>query len=482
MLTGPKLNPRQKACSQLSLDIRRPGRAHLIGIGGSGMRALAEVLLGYGWELSGSDLAVNSVGQLSQAGVRFHHGHCGSHVPRRCNLVIHSDAIGADNPELLRAVELGVPLASYFETLGRLMSPTRGLAVAGTHGKSTTTAMAAAILVVAGMDPTVVYGAAPLGRFSGGRPGRGGLTLVEACEYRANFLHLCPTQAVILGIEPDHFDCYHSLEELELAFAQFSQSIPQNGLILARRGCASTERATSRAECRVETFGFDRGANWWAGHLSCRRGRYCFKIARGDRRLADVQLQVPGKHNVLNALAAAALAWENGVGTEKIAQGLERFRGLGRRLEILGDWRGITLIDDYAHHPTEVLAGLRSVRRMYPGRRLWCVFQPHQASRTKHLLDELASSLNNADKVVVSEIFRARESAPTQGEVTAADLAEKIRKLGAGAANVHAPSRIVSHLESELSPGDVLITMGAGDIREICNELIDRFRKNRAAG
>ena len=472
-------SPRDSSPWVLS-DTQRAGRAHLIGIAGAGMRSLAGVLLGWGWQLSGSDLVADSLRPLATAGIRIYRGHAAEHLPAATELVIHSDAIPPGNPELRRAAELGTPTLSYFEMLGRLMSGRRGLAVAGTHGKSTTTAMAAELLVEAGLDPTVVYGAAPLGHHCGGRPGRGGLMLVEACEYRANFLHLAACQAVILGIEPDHFDCYTSLAQLEGAFARFAASVADDGLVLAREGCRSTQRATAALGCRVQTFGFDPRADWSARHLASWGGKYRFGIFRHGRHLGEVRLSVAGRHNVLNALAAAALAWENGVNPDQIARGLGRFRGLRRRLEVVGSWGGIVLVDDYAHHPTEVAAALRTVRRMYPGRRLWCVFQPHRARRTRCLLDELAASLQNADKVVVSEIFRAREPEPACGEVTAGDLAEQVRGLGGQVADVHANDQIVRLLHTDLLPGDVLITMGAGDIRKISNRLIASHRHPKA--
>jgi UDP-N-acetylmuramate--alanine ligase len=252
--------------------------------------------------------------------------------------------------------------------------------------------------------------------------------------------------------------------------------------VLAQAGCRSTERATAGLRCPVETFGFGPLADWSARDLIGRRGRYEFSIAQHGSHVARVRLRVPGRHNVLNALAAAALAWQHGVAPEQIARTLGEFRGIARRLEVLGCWRGVVMIDDYAHHPTEVSASLAAVRRMYPGRRVWCVFQPHQVSRTERLLDELAASLQNADNVVVAEIFRAREPGPTSGEVTAGDLAQAVRSLVGRAADIHSDDGIVRLLETELRPRDVLVTMGAGDIRKVCHGLIDRLREDRAAG
>ena len=473
------------------------------------MRALADVLKGWGWELSGSDLNLDAAYSLAADGVCWYPGHAAEHLPPETEVVVFSDAVPAENPELQRAKELGVPAISYFQMLGRLSAAAHVVAIAGTHGKSTTTAMTAHVLVGAGLDPTVLCGAAPLGATSGGRAGGlprsrhtpcavrdapcafggafdtdrrpsrrhteracyDGLMLVEACEYRANFLHLRPRHAAILGIEPDHFDCYHSLGQLEQAFRQFAESVPKDGFLLVRHDCVATRRATAGLPCRVESFGLCEGADWSARGLTESRGRFGFEIRRLGRPLCEVRLQVPGRHNALNALAAAALCWENGATADQIATGLEGFVGLHRRLELLGEWRGVTLIDDYAHHPTEVTAALAAVRGMFPQSRVWCVFQPHQASRTAQLLDDLAASLQNADRVLVAEIFRAREGDPRPGEITAADLARRAAALGVEVLPGHTNDEIDRILETRLAPGDVLVTLGAGDV---CKRLPSR--------
>ncbi len=438
--------------------------AHLVGVAGSGMRALADVLMGRGWQLSGSDSNAAAIRELAAKNMRVFEGHAAAHLPRETELVIYSDAVPAENPELRQAVERGLPTLSYFQMLGRLTAGCHTVAIAGTHGKSTTTAMTAQVLVEAGRDPTVFCGATPFGASSGGRAGHGGLVLVEACEYRANFLHLRPHHAAILGIEPDHFDCYNSLEQIEFAFRQFAESVPQRGLLLVRHECASTRRATAGLRCRIESFGCSPEADWSARRLAEERGCFSYEIHHRGQRFCEVRLRMPGRHNVLNSLAAAALAWQNRTPAEQIAAGLGRFAGLHRRLEVLGVWQGVTLIDDYAHHPTEVANTLDAVRRMFPRHRVWCVFQPHQVSRTARLLDELAASLQNADRVLVAEIFRAREGSPRPGEVTAADLARKTAAMGVEVLPGHTAAEIVRTLKTKLAPGDVLVTLGAGDV------------------
>lgn len=477
-----------------------PGNAHLLGIAGSGMRALAKVLCGWGWKLTGSDVSSDAIESVDLSAASIRRGHAAENVPADADIVIHSDAVAADNVELRRAAELGIPTATYFQVAGRLMRRARGIAVAGTHGKSTATAMAARILTDANLDPTVLCGAAALGETDGGRAGGSGLMLVEACEYRRNFLHLRPRAAAILGVEPDHFDCYKTPRELEEAFGLFAGSVETDGVLLVRHDCRASRRAAAAAACGVETFGFDecgtrrsrkrlegafQGAarpDWAARILESPAGCYRFQILHRNRPFCDVSLQPPGRHNVLNALAAAALAFHQGVDAGQIACSLAGFRGLCRRMEDLGTWRGVTVLDDYAHHPTEVTAALAAVRQMHPKRRLCCVFQPHQALRTARLLDELAQSLQNVDCLAVADIFRAREGPAQTGQVTAADLADRVGEFGAEVFGSHSMDDIHRELTNHLEPGDVLLTIGAGDIRRIADGYIHRIRENRAAG
>lgn len=446
------------------VDGATPLTVHLVGIAGAGMRSLADVLLGFGWTITGSDLDVESLAALANRGVRLFAGHASAHVSPKTQLLIYSDAVPDENPERRRAAQLGIPAINYVRMLARLGVGRRTIAIAGTHGKSTASAMLAHLLVQAGHDPTVVYGATPLDATSGGRAGRGRTAVVEACEYRQNFLNLHPEQAAILDVESDHFDCYDSPAQLEKAFRQFAKSLPDDGLLVVRRDCPAARRIAAVTHCRKVSFGLVSDADWFATLLAEDHGRYRIKILRFGQPFCDVLLSQPGKHNVLNALAAAVLAYENNLSSEQISHGLASFPGLRRRLELHRFLAATPWVDDYAHHPTEVIAALQTVRQMFPNARLWCAFQPHQASRTARLLDELAIALKTADRIMVAEIFRAREGEPRPGEVSAADLARRAAHLGAIVLPGTTIAEILETLESQLAAGDVFVTLGAGDL------------------
>jgi UDP-N-acetylmuramate--alanine ligase len=448
-----------------SASIGSGRRAHLIGAGGAGMRSLAEVLARDGWQLTGSDAAAGSGSTWNRRVTP------GGGIDRSLDLVIHSDAVPADDRQRDQAAALGVPTISYPVALGRLVAQRRGLAVAGTHGKSTTAAMLARILGAAGADPSFVFGAEYQDASPGGGRGQGEWMIAEACEYRENFRHLRPEMAVLLGIEADHFDYYHSWAQLEGAFTRLVAALPSEGRLLLAADCARARRVARAAACPCETFGLGIAseADWQADVERVVAGRHSFAVRRGGRMLGRIELAVPGRHNVVNALAAIAAAHHAGASWQGIRQGLVTFCGLRRRLETVADRSGMAVIDDYAHLPTEIAASLAAVRQMYPGRRLWCVFQPHQASRTAHLLDELATSLQNADNLVVAEIFRAREGVARPGEVRAADLARRAAGLGAAVVDAHAVDEIRSILERSLKAGDVVVTLGAGDIGNLAH-------------
>ena len=447
---------------------------YFIGLGGSGMRALATVMAGRDGYVRGSERSVSSRRQLCRLGWHVAADADAVQLPPDCQMVVYSDAVPEDHPQRLAARSLRIPQHSYARTLGRWMSQRQGLAVAGTHGKSTITAMAAQILTTAGQDPSFVCGAGPVaGSQTGGQAGAGPVFLAEACEYRKNFLHLHPHAAVVSGIEPDHFETYDTMDQLRQSFSDFVQQIDPRGLLVLRRGCRAAREMKRTARCRVETYGLSGRADWRAVRIAGESGRYVFAIKYRDLLIGRVRLQTPGRHNVLNALAAAALAHCGGARSADITRGLSEFRGLRRRLQPLGTCRGVHLWDDFAHHPTAVAAALLTLREIYPKSRLWCVFQPHQASRTARLMDEFARQLQNADVVAVASIYRAREGRWRQGEPTAADLARAVRAQGTPTLRCHAIEAIQRQLTC--CPGDVLVTLGAGNISRLHHAFTDRI-------
>jgi UDP-N-acetylmuramate--alanine ligase len=472
------------------------------------MRALADVLGGSGWTISGSDLS-----QTADDGPNVLRGHDARHVPPDADLVVASSAIPPENCELVEARRRGIPVVSYAEMLGRLTKSTHAVAVAGTHGKSTIAAMLAEILLAAGRDPTIVIGASPVAASAfrrayphGGRTGTDSVSIVEACEYRRNFLNLSPRVAVIGNIEPDHFDCYASDDELHSAFTSFAARVAGAGELWIHGDCAAsvqaassassprhpipaTTRATSSSSLQPPApgpsprrFGFGPNNDLRAVGLTSHTGCYQFEIQDQSRRIATIRLAVPGRHNVANALAAFAVAYGSlDVTPSAIRRGLEGFRGLSRRLEELPPLAGVRLVDDYAHHPTEVASSLAALREMAPAGRIWCVFQPHQVSRTERLLDQFAASLKMADKVLVTQVFHARESRSVDERLKwGRSLALRAQEWGCDAEFQPDPSEVVRRLaeavnRGELTVNDLVVTMGAGDVGKIVHDLRQRI-------
>ncbi|MCS6963190.1 UDP-N-acetylmuramate--L-alanine ligase [Thermoflexus sp.] len=441
---------------------------HLIGIGGAGLSALATVLHEAGYAVSGCDRSPSPfVDSLRALGVPVHLGHDPAHV-QYAGVVVRSSAVPPDHPEVRAAEELGRPVVKREAVIGALMADRMGIAVAGTHGKTTTTAMLAWIAMAAGRDPSFIVGGLIRGLNRNARAGRGDLFIVEADEYDRMFLGLRPRIAVVTTIEHDHPDCYPTPEAFFDAFVTFVERVPSDGILVACDADPGARRLADRVEAHgraVMRYGWGPPALWWARPMAVDR----FEIYRGDQPIGELTLQVPGHHHGLNALAALAVAEAVGIPPANALEALGRFPGTARRFEVKGEAQGVLVIDDYAHHPGEIRATLRAARARYPRRPIWAVFQPHTYSRTRALLKEFAQAFEDADHVILTPIYAARET-DTLG-VSSQDIVQQMIHPDAR----HFPDfdTAIAYLKEHIRPGDVVLTLGAGDGYRIGERLLD---------
>lgn len=441
---------------------------HLIGIGGAGLSALAMVLHEAGYAVSGCDRSPSPfVDSLRALGVPVHLGHDPAHV-QDAELVVRSSAVPPDHPEVRAAEERGVPVVKREAVIGALMADLMGIAVAGTHGKTTTTAMLAWIAMAAGRDPSFIVGGLIRGLNRNARAGQGDLFIVEADEYDRMFLGLQPRIAVVTTIEHDHPDCYPTPEDFFDAFVMFAERLPSDGILVACDADPGARRLADRVEAHgrsVVRYGWGPPARWWARPMAVDR----FEIYRGDQPIGELKLQVPGHHHGLNALAALAAAEAVGISPANALEALGRFPGTARRFEVKGEVHGVLVIDDYAHHPGEIRATLRAARARYPGRPIWAVFQPHTYSRTRALLKEFAQAFEDADHVILTPIYAARET-DTLG-VSSQDIVRQM--IHPDARHVPDFDAAIAYLKERVQPGDIVLTLGAGDGYRIGEQLLD---------
>ena len=454
-------------------------RVHLIGIAGSGMRALGAMLLSRGADITGSELSGGSaIDKLVKAGAKVSIGQRAENIPDNCELVVYSAAIHDQNPELLSARQRGLEVVKYSAMLGRLMAERTGIAVSGTHGKSTTTAMVAYVLSTTGFEPSFIVGATveQLGGPSG--VGDGPHFVAEACEFDRSFLNLRPHLAAILNIEEDHLDCYADLAAIIEAFKSFSANITPGGILVVNgedRNCAAAVR---QASCEVQTFGMSRGCTWRGVNIVNLKGKVTMDVLYNEKPFCTLTVPLPGLHNAYNSLAAVALLHHAGVGREQMVSALQTFGGARRRMTLKGQIDGITVLDDYAHHPTEVQVTLRAIRDYYQPRRLVCIFQPHQHSRTRFLLGDFARSFGVADEVIVPDIYFVRDSLLEKDYISSEDLVAQIRLNGGTAIYLKTNEDIVAHVQETLQEGDLVVTMGAGNIWEVADEIVRWLGRN----
>ena len=448
-------------------------QVHMVGIGGAGMSGLAELLSRHKAVVSGSDcLNSSATERLKNLGIQICMGHRAGHVSQKAHTLVVSAAIRPDNPEVLEAKRRNLQILKYAQMLGACMKGLRTAAIAGTHGKSTTTAMIAYILRCAGVDPTFVVGATAEQLGGSSAVGNSDVFVVEACEYDRSFLNLSPKIGVILNIEEDHLDCYKDLGQIEEAFHSFASLVPADGTLVAKEEDRSVKRATQGVEAPVVTFGLSKRSTWQGTNLTSKLGRYNFDVLHEGHRYGTFELRIGGIHNVYNALAAICVCHQLGVTAEQMAEALLSFSGAQRRLSFKASLGGITVMDDYAHHPTEIQVTLKAARDMVQPKRMWCVFEPHQHSRTRFLLKDFAASFGGADFVVVPDIYFVRDSAAERASISSRDLVNHIQANGGQAVYLPKFGQIVRYLKNKLEPGDLVITMGAGQVWEIADEIV----------
>ncbi len=449
---------------------------HFVGIGGAGMSGIAEILLTDERELlvSGCDQALGEATQhLQKMGATIHQGHTGDHL-KGVDLVVISSAVADGNPEVQAARFRGIPVVRRAEMLAELMRLKYGIAVAGTHGKTTTTSLVGTMLTQAGLDPTVIVGGRLRLLGTGARLGESNYLVAEADEFDRSFLRLSPVVAVITNIDRDHLDTYRDLDEIRDAFVTFANRVPFFGRLIVCLEDPNIQQILPRlSERRLVTYGFSPQADLAAVDIEALGGKSAFGVRLRGALLGRLELPLPGRHNILNALAAVGVGLSLRLGFDDIASGLAAFEGVHRRFEQVGEWRGAAVVDDYAHHPTEVTATLDAARQAFPKGRLHVVFQPHLYSRTQDQAEGFGRSLLLADRAVVTDVYASRE-APVPG-VTGELVVEAA--LRSGHKNVHyCPDwREASALLAEgVAPGDVVMTLGAGDIYRLARQLVGR--------
>ena len=458
------------------IDFSRPSSIYFVGIGGSSMSGLATILSDAGFTVSGSDRSPSVLTEnLKSKGVTVFYGQRAENITSSVDCVVFTSAISKDNPEYIAAHELKIPCLTRGELLGQIMKNyDTPIAVSGTHGKTTTTSMLSEILLLADTDPTLSIGG--ILKTIGGniRIGKSGYFLTEACEYTNTYLSFFPKLEIILNIEEDHLDFFKDIEDIRNSFRKFAQLLPADGCLVINADIPNYREITEGLACKVVTFGSGKDADYYPSDITYdEKGHPGFILHggmdNGNDSLTKITLQVPGDHNVCNAVAAAAAADVLSISREHTVQALHGFTGTDRRFEYKGTIGGVTVIDDFSHHPTEITAALKAAAR-YPHKTLWCVFQPHTYSRTKTFLKEFAKALTLADKVVLADIYAARET-DTLG-ISSEILQEEIQALGQECYYFPSFDEIENFLLENCLNGDLLITMGAGDVVKIGENLL----------
>ncbi len=460
-----------------NMDLSLYNHIHFIGIGGISMSGLAEILLHNNYAVSGSDIQSSSITKkLETKGATIFIGHSANNIKKDTELVIYTAAVKADNEELIKARELNIPTIERAPFLGYIMKQyKKSIAVSGTHGKTTTTSMISIILEEANIDPTILVGG-ELDAIGGNvKVGNSPYFITEACEYVESFLHFSPYIGIILNIEEDHLDYFTDIDHIKRAFHKFAKLIPENGYLIAKGDNEEVASVLQDLKCPISTFGISDNCNWQAKNIDYDdMGFGSFDVFYEGELFGDFQLSVPGFHNIINSLSAIACAHYLGVPTSTIKESLTLFKGTHRRFELKGKIQNISVIDDYAHHPTEIMATLSAAKR-YPHNKMWCVFQPHTYTRTITLLDEFSTAFEMSDEVIIADIYAAREK--DTGLIHSKDLTKAIRATGKDAHYLGDFQSIISYLLENVTPGDMVITMGAGNIDQVGNLFLVELAK-----
>ncbi|MFA7309159.1 MAG: UDP-N-acetylmuramate--L-alanine ligase [Patescibacteria group bacterium] len=449
---------------------------HFIGIGGIGMSAIAFLLKDRGYVVTGSDMKESDLThKLQEAGIEVVVGHAEGNITQAIDVVVVSSAIPKANPEIVAAIKSGIPIVKRSFVLGKLMQSKKGIAVSGTHGKTTTTTMITLILQGGGLDPSALIGGEVKNIGGNFLSGKGDTVVVEACEYDRSFLDLYPYIAVITNIEADHLDYYRDIHEIKKAFEKFVKKIPKDGLLIIPSDDMNAVEVAKVATCKVVAFGFGGRSQmakelfalyWEVEEVSQRKGVTTFSLSNGSKT-HEFSLKIPGKHNVSDACAAIIASDFLGVSMDVAGEVLKGFEGTNRRFQIKGEKKDIVVVDDYAHHPTEIRATLEGAKKFYKGKKIIAIFEPHQYSRTHMLLSEFSHSFSNADLIIIPDIYPVRDTKEDMKKVSAQDLVTAINKNGVDALYIKDYDEIVAYLQKNIKEDSLIMTIGAGNVYKI---------------
>jgi len=451
-------------------------KIHFVGIGGIGMSGIAEVLLNQGYEVSGSDRMLSDITRhLESLGAKIYEAHSPEHVVG-ADVLVYSSAVTPENVEVREAIRQKIPVIKRAEMLAELMRLKYGIAISGTHGKTTTTSMTGAVLTEGGLDPTLIIGGKVRSLKTNAKLGKSEFLVAEADEYDRSFLKLTPTIAVVTNIDTDHMDCYQDYEDLKQSFLTFVNKVPFYGKVVVCLDNPGVQEILTKIERRVETYGFIRQADLTATDIEFGPGYVDFVAVYLGQRLGKIRLKVPGKHNVQNALASISVGLELDIPFARIKKALENFSGVDRRFEIKAVVNDVMVVNDYAHHPTEIQASLEGARQSWPERRIIAIFQPHLYSRTRDFYKEFARSFFNADIIIVTEIYPAREE-PIPG-ISGQLIADTARELGHKQVYFEPDMNKIPQLVSKIvASGDMVVTIGAGSIWKVDAPIIEILKE-----